>query len=80
MNHNYTVYYHNVSNHDKYNLSPLDESSINIVTESQEEIDLLSRFMSIRTDEMEKENVACEIEKLLKERGVKYLVCRFKRT
>lgn len=51
---NYTVYYHDLLNQ--------DESTISIVNASKEEVGLVLRFLDTKTDEIEKENIACEIE------------------
>lgn len=55
-----------VCNHDLLNQN---ESTISIVNASKEEVGLVLRFLNAKTDEIEKENIACEIEKLLKECG-----------
>ncbi len=64
---NYTVYYHDLSHQDKPT-HPAD-SFIYIVNASKEEVGLVLRFLDIKTDEIETENIAREIEKLLKKCG-----------
>lgn len=64
---NYTVYYHDLSNKDKPT-HPAD-SFIYIVNASKEEAGLVLRLLDAKTDEIEKENIANAIEKLLKECG-----------
>jgi len=60
---NYTVYYHEL-NPDKP--TPPANSFVSIVNASEEEVRLVLRFLDTSTPEMEKENTANLLEKLLK--------------
>lgn len=63
---NYTVYYHELNPNKP---TPPANSFVSIVNASEEEVRLVLRFLDVSTPEMEKENTAILLEKLLKECG-----------
>ena len=63
---NYTVYYHELNPDSP---APPANSFVSIVDASEEEVRLVLRFLDTSTSEMEKENTANLLEKLLKECG-----------